>query len=123
MDNLGDWLYIILLAVFGLSGLLSSLKKKLPAGEQQPESYDEFEPEVVLPRQEETPKKVSRKKPDYFTNAAAEGRRNVQTMESDFHHSAETQEESPFHLSADTFHDMDELKKAIIYSEILNRKY
>ncbi|GHT33291.1 hypothetical protein AGMMS49574_18660 [Bacteroidia bacterium] len=123
MDNLGDWLYIILLVVFGLSGLLSSLKKKVPAEVEQTQSYDEYELEEELPHKVEMPKKVPHKKPDYFSNAAAEGRRNVKTIETDFHHTAVTEEESPFHLSADTFHDMDELKKAIIYSEILNRKY
>jgi hypothetical protein len=122
MDNLGDWLYIILLVVAGLSGLLSSLKKKKQQEEVlQPEAYDEFEPETDLPHREEVPKKIPRKKLDYFSNAAQEGKRNVKTLEPDF--ADDTYEESNFNLSAETFQDMDELKKAIIYSEILNRKY
>jgi len=150
MDNLGDWLYIIILIVAGISSIFSSAKKKKKA-EQLPQQPT-FEPEqgqkdASKPKsfwemledemkrgfeaQEQPPqpviterkKKKQEKKPVRTYSSMPvynEGERVVKEKSS---LPVAFSEEEPFALSRDSFHDVDELKKAIIYSEILNRKY
>ena len=134
MDNLGDWLYIVLLVIAGISGLLSAGKKKQreqpreilgqPEYEFDPEysEQEEVHEEIFLPPK---PAKAEQKKKTPETTHTyiplfREGERMLTTP--DLFSEASTDNRNPS-ISGDTFQDMDELKKAIIYSEILHRKY
>jgi hypothetical protein len=133
MDNLGDWLYIVLLVVAGISGLLSSVKKKRqteeverqPDVEDIPEFWDWETPPIPLPAEtQETLPPL--KKTALYVPLFKEGERSIATPEADFFSDRQTEEsarEDRFTLSGDDFRDINDLKKAIVYSEILNRKY
>ncbi|MDR1645022.1 MAG: hypothetical protein LBS05_04260 [Tannerellaceae bacterium] len=131
MDNLGDWLYIVLLVIAGISGLLSSGKKKKQPEEvwQQPEpetpEYSEWDsspwdpapqpaPPAPLPRRAEQPIKTKQA----YVSLFQEGERNVANRQTE-----NPPQEIPPLISAENLRDADELKKAILYSEIFNRKY
>jgi hypothetical protein len=113
MDNLDNWLYIVLMVIAGISGLLSSGKKK-----KRPEEI------LKQPEMNKTPENhdwetISPLKKPVYTPLFKEGERNIvhqQTEEKPI-------QENRITVSEENFRDMDELKKAIIYSEILNRKY
>jgi hypothetical protein len=125
MDNLGDWLYIVLLVIAGISGLLSSARKKkqpeketerLPDADDAPESeyWDwEMPTEPQYVETEKTEQTPPPKPPAYIPLFKEE---EVKLPEESFHG-------KPLALSGEDFKNVDELKKAIIYSEILNRKY
>ena len=141
MDNIGDWLYIVFIIIAGISGILSSGKKKRRQEEilGQPEEAVSF-PEKTNPekniwdmfKEAEHPlssfgkemkkEKSLKKKPagKAFLEGEKTGSSPVvanQTFDSEI----ETQEqETAFSVN---FRDADDLKKAVIYSEILNRKY
>jgi hypothetical protein len=155
MDNLGDWLYIVILIAVGISSIFSSAKKKKRAGQAprqsipetehgeshtpKPKSFwellEEMQGGVQVP--EETPqpiitekkKKTPEKKKQARTSTlppaySSEGTCAFkETPDSQPLHSINLSEEEAFALPADSFQTVDELKKAIIYSEILNRKY
>jgi hypothetical protein len=113
MDNLDSWLYIVIMIIAGISGLLSSGKKKK-------------RPEEILRQSEmnKTPEDhewetTSPLKMSVYTPLFKEGERTI------VHQQAEEKptQENQLAVSEENFRDMDELKKAIIYSEILNRKY
>ncbi len=129
MDNLGDWLYIVLLIAAGISGLLSSGKKKKrsaqmpthpeaePYTEEKPHEtksfwdvLDEVQKEQYRPQQQKPKPQPVKQKVEKVSTPKPKNR----IIE---------QEEDAFAISSDSFHDTEELKKAIIYSEILNRKY
>jgi hypothetical protein len=129
MDSLGDWLYIILLVIAGISGILNSGRKKK---REQPREIlgqpdFEIEPEYSSPEEVFPPKmtgvKKERKTPkatQTYVPLFREGERTVTTPES-FSESSFNDETQG--ISGDTFQDMEELRKVIIYSEILHRKY
>jgi hypothetical protein len=109
MDNLGDWLYVLFLIVVGVSGFISSAKKKRIQQEEEKGSQHEIvvEHEVVAKptpvRALVRPKKKKvdvAKKPEMVTSL---------------------EPSSP--LVAEEFYDPEALRKAIIYTEIFNRKY
>lgn len=150
MDNLGDWLYILLLVAAGISGLFSSGKKKnkqkaKPAQPQQSagfpqdtnprkgfweileEMQDEIPPEPkprprkAVPAKAATPKKAAAPTPFLTTESSIHGAKNDQKspiMFEEVHDEPHTVTREDFHLQ-----DIDEVRKAIIYSEILTRKY
>lgn len=137
MENLGDWLYIILLVIAGISGLLSSGRKKKQQQQaaprrvdpepyyeeeqtpQQPKSFWDILEEVqneggsVFPvepvKQPQTPKPSNLPKPPKSHYVPIKEQK--------------LEEDDPFFIPSGSFHDTEELKKAIIYTEILNRKY
>jgi hypothetical protein len=130
MDNLSDWLYIILLAIAGISGILSSGKKKKQSEEvQRQHDVDNSMPEAIW---EVMPEATQMPHPVRFPNkiphtqlksgsSFKEGERSIAST-----HSEQTVEKTfpeNFGALGEDFRDIDELKKAIIYSEILNRKY
>jgi hypothetical protein len=128
MDNLNDWFYIILLALAAISGLLTSGKKKKQAETFPDESANSDS--VPLPQADKA--KVKKKKiaqtqtqSDYFSAAAREGRRATPAFvpEAAYTEALDSPEDSCSPLSADALQDMDEIRKAVIYSEIFNRKY
>lgn len=145
MDNLGDWVYIVFLIVAAVSGLFNSKgKKKRPAqvlGQPEHDMFPEEQTssgkgfweileETATPQQK---KLVIEKPPRPKKNKKAEKR--VQTpfltaeqeiQKSKVISSQPTNlqvEEEPSLLQDIEFNNAEELRKAVIYSEILNRKY
>lgn len=145
MDNLNDWLYVIFLVIAAVSGLFSSKKKKKqdievlgqPGREVVPEEkpapakgfweiLQEMQQET--PRPQELPKKKKQRKQQ---PVAAPVKSPFLTTESSIPDSIARQapmaafafyDESSILEECD-FHDMNELKKAVVYSEIFTRKY
>ncbi|MDR2811127.1 MAG: hypothetical protein LBB84_11340 [Tannerellaceae bacterium] len=131
MDNLGDLLYIVLLIIAGISWLLGLGKNKkqeqpreiLEQPDYEIESEYSNPEEIFPPKPTETKKKEKTFKPTQtYTPLFGEGERTVTTPVVDSFSELSPNDENPG-ISGDTFQDMEELKKAIIYSEILNRKY
>ncbi|MDR1937666.1 MAG: hypothetical protein LBQ73_04090 [Tannerellaceae bacterium] len=134
MDNLGDWLYIVLLVIAGISGLLGAGKKKKQPTEELDEPGNVSDPdywpqEVVIPPLQPVKtekKRKTQKKQSGYISLFTEGERSIATSSIPDLYSTQPEDafgESRPGVSGDTFQDADELKKAIIYSEILNRKY
>lgn len=140
MDNLGDWIYIVFLAIAGLSGLISSARKKKQEAEasmppvesdELPDSekgfWDMFEEmqkkqaePVSLPKQSSRPS-ASKQKPSRTPFLTSESR--IQSLSS-IETIVSLEEDEAFALDvSEDFHDPEEIRKAIIYTEILNRKY
>ena len=150
MDNLGDWLYIVFLAIAVVSGLFSEKKKKRSAakpvkpqqqvdtspGSDQGKGFWEIlqemqngqQPPKRLPKQKPEKKQVAAKStkaasviPSPFLSGESIGSSPMQHSNILFEEPIETDH----HISREDFHiqDVDEVRKAIIYSEILNRKY
>ncbi|MBN2659861.1 MAG: hypothetical protein JXR54_01175 [Tannerellaceae bacterium] len=145
MDNLGDWLYIVFLIIAAVSGLLGSGKKKkrpsevlgqpdrdiVPEQEKAPEKsfwemLEEMQEGKPKPAQVSKPatrpamkvKEKQRLAPSPFLNNESKFTKTIPTaqvtMQEEEEHSA---------IPNLSFSDPDEIKKAIIYSEIFNRKY
>ncbi|MDL2265318.1 hypothetical protein LJC57_05850 [Parabacteroides sp. OttesenSCG-928-G07] len=141
MDNAGDWLYIILLAVAGISGLFSSARKKKeqsPSNHPHPETNSEetasesksFWETFEEMQQKETPanpptptRKQIQPTPltTSYDSIKKEGARQIK-QESFFEEETIADEKSAL-VPDNLFQDVDELKKAVLFSEILNRKY
>lgn len=145
MDNLGDWIYIVFLVVAALSGLFSSKsKKKRPTQVLGQPEYDTTQEEPTpsgkgfweileevtaeRPKQktvtETLPNKKKNKKdirqPNPFL--AAEQEIHQAKAGSPRFMSFPTEEDHSL-LEDIEFNNAEELRKAVIYSEILNRKY
>lgn len=136
MDNIGDWLYIIFLIIAAISGMRSSDKRKKgkrkrkamrqPAPESEtmspkeqpdePHAAEEIpEPEVVMPSPE--PIAVEKMAPVVHEEmASAPSLRETRKPERE-------KQESPENPIAGWLYNPDDLKKAVILSEILHRKY
>lgn len=148
MDNAGDWLYIVFLIVAGLSSLLGSKKKKkqtevlgqpgkdiVVETEQQPqkgfwEILQEMQEEQKEPSRpiEKTNPAVTRKNkqkqqkkvvPSPFLTAESAFNKPVEA--NNFANMPLPEEENT--LTNIEFDNAAELRKAVIYAEILNRKY
>lgn len=128
MDNIGDWLYVVFIIIAAASSLLSSGRKKKQSKEilgQPGKEFHPYQPPVPpAPRPEKkTPKPVTRlqthKQPSPFLQAEKDVRSYMSTPPpaTTFH------EPEPEPVLEIDFHSADDLKKAVIYSEILNRKY
>lgn len=130
MDNLGDWIYIVFLIVAAISGLFSSKnKKKHPTqvlGQPGHDSYPEEKAssgKVLWEILEETttPKKPEAPivpKPSFTTGQEISKSKVSSSQLMNF----PTEEKHP-KLEDIEFNNAEELRKAVIYSEILNRKY
>lgn len=151
MDNAGDWLYyIVFLIIAGISGLMSSKNKKkdrpdilgqpgreIVPNEQptQEKGFWEILEEMGNPRPESQPqpqaqRKQKKQKEEKPMNLSAQASKSFLTAERDIPSRIASQssamtavEEETGVLPANSFQDMDEIKKAVIYAEILNRKY
>lgn len=147
MDNGGDWLYyIVFLIIAGISGLMSSKNKKkdrpdilgqpgreiVPNEEPtQEKGFWEILEEMGNPQPQPQPqRKPKKQKAENPMTLSAQPPKPFLTAERDIpsriasQSSAMTQdEEETAVLPANSFQNMDEIKKAIIYTEILNRKY
>jgi hypothetical protein len=118
MDNSGDWLYIVVLVIAGISSVFSSVRKKKQqqqrevrrSPEEQMYSFDEAKP--VIPPAAATP----------FLSAEKNLRRSTSPKAAPLFTLEEEKKETPLVSSRD-FLEPETLKKAVIYSEIFNRKY
>lgn len=152
MDNVGDWLYIVFLIIAAVSGLFSSKDKKKKKSRpdilgqpdreivpnDQPtegkgfwEILEDMQKETrkpkPAPRQKQVKPKVEKTKvatsssaPSPFLSAEKNIPNHIATRPSV---RMSAIEEEPGLMPEDTFRDIEELKKAIICAEILNRKY
>lgn len=145
MDNLNDWLYVIFLVIAAVSGLFSGKKKKKedievlgqPGRKIVPEEKQASEKgfwEILQEMQKETPSPMEapkKKKQKKQQPVAAPTTSPFLTAESSIPNSIAKQapmsafaiQEEKSILDECDFHDITELKKAIVYSEIFNRKY
>lgn len=151
MDNIGDWLYIVFLIIAGITSLFGSKDKKKKSrpdilGQPDKEIVPNEQPtegkgfwEILENMQKETQKpkpaprqkqvKPKAKKPQVITASPAPS--PFLSTEKDIpNHIASRPsarisaiEEEPGLMPEDTFNNIEELKKAIICAEILNRKY
>lgn len=114
MDNVGDWLYIVFLVIAGISSMFGSKDKK---SRRAAEVLGE--PEIVIP---EEPKPIKRRvkvaKPQPIVEEPIPER--VITKHQPIKRTSKSMEESE-HI--DVAITQEELRKAVIYAEILNRKY
>ena len=148
MDNLGDWLYIVFLIVAAVSGLFGSGKKEKRQTEVLGRPDSEIEPEPQKPpqksfwemleeMQEEKPKaksmpapqptarpviKSKDKQPQTRTPFLNTENQHPSTIKSSPELQLEPEDENSV-MQGITFTDAEDLKKAVIYSEIFNRKY
>lgn len=149
MDNIGDWLYIVLLVIAGVSSLFGSGKKKkrspevlgqpdrdiVTETESRPEGslwdlFDEKPAPQPKPRKKKSASVNQRSKPKRETvhsSAASPFLAGESRIgERPFAHSSgrlQSLDDESDILPETTFSDMSELRKAIICAEILNRKY
>jgi hypothetical protein len=148
MENLGDLIYIVVLAVIGLGSLLSAGKKKKAEEEM---SKQQSPPDIVTPQtasdrdfwdiltgQEEerppvTAKSKTQNKPPKslaaeniktspFLTGESEIARTIRKQASTVSALEEEDVKEPL-VTAEDFNDPESLRKTVIYSEILNRKY
>lgn len=130
MDNAGDWLYIVFLIIAGISGLFSSKnKKKRPKqilGQPDREIVAEEENvpdkgfwEVLEEMQNPKPAKQPVAAPKPFLTA--EKTAGKQSFDGNRLVVPPAEEENS--LTDIEFDNAAELRKAVIYTEILNRKY
>jgi len=124
MDEFGNWIYIIIMVIVAITSLLSSMNKK--KGQQQtqmpdPEFPEEWFPAPPVPP---VPKKMNRKTPPpipgHSRNQPYHSIPTTQMLSVESHLTPE--EESVLADELDLT-DAEAFRKAIIYSEILNRKY
>jgi len=138
MENIGDWLYVVILIIAGVSSLFGSLVKKKNPAEQQRPVRDIFE-EILIPQPVETevetvpkrPKAVSSKRfksskspvfPEYQSLETGEAYSSIMPKVSEKTPVA-VEEEYQVFTAEDLPSDVDEWRKALIYNEIFNRKY
>ena len=141
MANVGDWIYIVFLIVAAISGLFSSKNKKKhptqvlgqPGHDTYPEEntssgkgFWEILEEVTTPQKPEAPtapihkkkKKTPASKPFLSTEQEIQKSKVSSSQPMNF-----PIEEEHSMLEDIEFNNAEELRKAVIYSEILNRKY
>ena len=141
MDNVGDWIYIVFLIVAAISGLFSSKNKKKrptqvlgqPGHDTYPEEntssgkgFWEILEEATTPQKPEAPtapihkkkKKTPASKPFLSTEQEIQKSKASSSQPMNF-----PIEEEHSMLEDIEFNNAEELRKAVIYSEILNRKY
>lgn len=148
MDNLNDWLYIILMVIAGVSSLFSSRKKKKRPTEILGQSGADIHMPNQTPREkgfwemlEETKKEFTqqekpsqppkKKKQNKNQNAsaprpflAAENEIQRSNMVSSIPAGPAFLEEEEYTVMTDIeLKNVNDLRKAVIYAEILNRKY
>ena len=123
MDEFGDWIYILVMVVIGISSLFSSKNKKKTQQQTQmpsPEPLDLPFPDLSVP------KKKERKQPPPVPGHINRQPFNTQSTISKTIPQIEKnllQEEESTLAGELELTDPDTFRKAIIYSEVLNRKY
>ena len=134
MDSIGDWLYIVFLVIAGISSMFNAAKK------EKEEQNARQEAPIPQPRKEQ---RQARRAKRSARSISAQQPIPVYTAEQ-VHTATPTanpfltaEQEIPAHLPAEatspvieasetnglpSFADQDELRKAILYAEILQRK-
>ena len=141
MDNVGDWIYIVFLIVAAISGLFSSKNKKKrptqvlgqPGHDSYPEEntssgkgFWEILEEATTPQKPEAPtgpiqtKKTKTPASKPFLSTEQEIQKSKVSSSQPMNFPAEEEHSM---LEDIEFNNAEELRKAVIYSEILNRKY
>lgn len=134
MDSIGDWLYIVFLVIAGISSMLNAAKKKKEA-QNAPQEEQIPQPRMEkrqarrakrsvrpMPAQQPTPVYTAEPVPTAMPTPNP-----FLTAEQEIpeHLAAETTTpivEEPETSTLPTFTDREELRKAILYAEILQRK-
>lgn len=147
MENLGDLIYIVALAVIGLSSLFSAGKKKKVEEEMkkrkappvivtpQTASDRDFWDIILDPERKKTPvtekPKIQKKSSKPFSAESAQtysfltGESEIEKAirkQTSMIDAPEEEDRKPF-VTTEDFNTPESLRKAVIYSEILNRKY
>lgn len=133
MDSLGDYIYLIVILIAGISSILGKRKKKREA---EVETTDFPDLEDIIP---EFTEYVKPEKPVYQQIKKKEAKTEIPTYDTVSDISVmkakrqvkpvrsfnELQQEEPetFNSYEIELDNVDEAKKAVIYSEIFNRKY
>ena len=134
MDSIGDWLYIVFLVIAGISSMLNAAKKK-KEGQNAPQEEQMPQPPTAK-RQTRRAKRAARPMPTQqpMPVYTAEPISTAVPTPNPF---LTAEQEIPEHLAAETttpvmeeptvntlpsFTDREELRKAILYAEILQRK-
>ena len=134
MDSIGDWLYIVFLVIAGISSMFNAAKKK------KEEQNAPQEAPIPQPRREQRQarraKRSARSIPEQQPIPVYTAEQ-VHTATLTTHPFLTAEPEIPAHLTAEattpvieasetnslpSFADQDELRKAILYAEILQRK-
>ena len=122
MDEYGDWVYIILMVVVGISSLISSINKKkrqqpmqMPVPEYPDEPSFPIPPVSTQQERKQPPPAPRHSKRTHLAPPLIETRLPTETF---FEQDEEIALTDELNLS-----DADAFRKAVIYSEILNRKY
>lgn len=134
MDSIGDYIYIIVILIAGLSSILSRRKKKAAEAEYELPELPDLEdiiPEYPVYTQPERPvyqqiKKQEPKQsnPKYNTFGDRSGMKTNQKVRSvSSFVGSEVLESDDMSFNMLELSTPDEVKKAFIYSEIFNRKY
>ena len=120
MENIGDWIYLIVIAVVMLTGLVTGKKKKAeqPAPKQVKVN--------VPPLSEPTKKRVTRSFPiekPIEPLLADETSRMIDVITDNASVLSENEEPEELGVQVLDGRDIEEVRKAIIYSEILGKRY
>jgi hypothetical protein len=129
MEELGDWVYIILMVVVGISSMYSSAKKKQRQQQTQmpsPEPSEPSEPSEPWYPMTPTPKQKAKKQPPPVPRHIRQQPSTstipiIETgMQTEIH---VAQTEGNVYIDELELDDPETYRKAIIYAEIFNRKY
>ena len=140
MDNAGDWLYIVFLIIAGISGLFGSKNKKkrpkqvlgqpereiIPEDEEAPQKgfWDILqEMQEPLPKQKPAKPKKQKKQQAVQPTPFLTGENTTARQTADGNRTLLPPIEEDIPQTDIEFNNAAELRKAIIYTEILNRKY
>ena len=142
MENIGDWFYVVILVIAGISSIFSSVRKKAQQTAQQTPpreiitthddddiwkdvtkeiQYPEIKPIPVVQKQQ--PFQTTDKRRNYNINEYKEGVSAITKNESSTFFSAEDEEEKISVSFEDLPENTEGWRKALVYNEILNRKY
>ena len=121
MDEFGNWIYIIVMVVVAISSLLRSMNKK--KGQQQTQMPDSEFPEEWFPVPPAPKKKTKKTLPPIPGHIRNQPYHSIPTSKMLHVESNLVPEEESVLADELDLTDAEAFRKAIIYSEILNRKY
>jgi hypothetical protein len=136
MENIGDWLYMIIIIIAAISSIIGSINKK-KSGKQQPreiiteedwDDYEETQPSVSYETQPVAGPQPAQQKmsPEYRPfGANKKTEKDYATFKREPTSTiALSVEENPASVSLEDMPaNKEEWRKAFIYSEVFNRKY
>lgn len=128
MDNIGDWLYVVFIIIAAASSFLSSGRKKRQSKEILGQPDKEFHPyQPPVPPAPQPEKKagepLARPQRKKQSSPFLQAERNIRSSMPPPPPVTSFNEPEPEPAPEFDFRSADDLKKAVIYSEILNRKY